>query len=46
MAGTKGMTHYAVARQRKTYTKMSQLATYPQYENVLNRDFTATRANQ
>lgn len=36
----------SVARQRKGYTKMSQLETYHHYENVLNRDFTATRPNQ
>lgn len=36
----------SVARQRKAYTKMSQLETYHHYENLLNRDFTATRPNQ
>ena len=36
----------SVARQRKMFTKMSQLETYHTYENVLNRDFTATRPNQ
>ena len=37
---------HSVARQRKAYTKMSQLETYHHYENVLNRDFQATRPNQ
>jgi putative transposase len=36
----------SVARRRKPYRKMSQLETYHRYENVLNRDFTATRPNQ
>ena len=36
----------SVARQRKMFTKMSQLETYHRYENVLNRDFSATRPNQ
>jgi len=37
---------HSVARQRKAYKKTSQLDTYHRYENVLNRDFTATRPNQ
>jgi putative transposase len=37
---------HSVARQRKMATKMSQLDTYHRYENVLNRDFTATQPNQ
>ncbi len=37
---------HSIARQRKPYLKMSQLETYHRYENVLNRDFTATRPNQ
>jgi putative transposase len=36
----------SVARQRKGYTKTSQLETYHCYENVLNRDFHASRPNQ
>ena len=36
----------SVARRRKMVTKMSQLAIYHHYENILNRDFTATRPNQ
>jgi transposase InsO family protein len=36
----------SVARQRKLTTKMSQLETYHHYDNVLNRDFRATRTNQ
>jgi transposase InsO family protein len=35
----------SVARQRKTFTKTS-LETYHTYENVLNRDFSATGPNQ
>ncbi len=37
---------HSIARRRKIATKMSQLETYHHYENVLNRDFTATRPNQ
>jgi transposase InsO family protein len=37
---------HSVARQRKVFTKISQLETYHRYENVLNRDFSATRPNQ
>jgi putative transposase len=37
---------HSVARRRKVYKKMEQLGTYHRYENVLNRDFTATRPNQ
>jgi putative transposase len=37
---------HSVARKRKMTTKMSQLETYHRYENVLNRDFTATQPNQ
>ena len=37
---------HSVARQRKAYTKMSQLETYHCYDNVMNRDFTATHPNQ
>jgi putative transposase len=37
---------HSVARQRKLITKMNQLETYHHYENVLNRDFHATRPNQ
>jgi len=36
----------SVARKRKVFKKMSQLETYHSYPNLLNRDFTATRANQ
>lgn len=36
----------SIARRRKLVAKMSQLETYHRYENVLNRDFTATRPNQ
>ena len=36
----------SIARKRKPYRKMSKLDTYHHYENVLNRDFTATRPNQ
>jgi len=37
---------HSIARRRKPYLKMSQLETYHRYENVLNRDFSATRPNQ
>jgi putative transposase len=37
---------HSIARRRKLVTKMSRLETYHHYENVLNRDFTATRPNQ
>jgi putative transposase len=36
----------SVARRRKLITKMSQLESYHHYENVLRRDFRATRPNQ
>lgn len=36
----------SVARRRKIVTKMSQLAIYHRYENILNRDFKATQPNQ
>ena len=36
----------SVVRQRKAYKKMGQLDTFHRYENVLNRNFTATRPNQ
>ena len=36
----------SVARKRKPYKKVTQLDTYHRYENVLNRDFTATKPNQ
>ncbi|MHB9032145.1 MAG: IS3 family transposase [Anaerolineae bacterium] len=37
---------HSIARRRKMVSKMSQLATYHRYENVLNREFTATVPNQ
>jgi transposase InsO family protein len=37
---------HSVARRRKIYRKIGQLATYHRYENLLNRDFQATRPNQ
>jgi putative transposase len=36
----------SIARQRKSGPKKSQLETYHHYENVLNREFTASRPNQ
>jgi transposase InsO family protein len=36
----------SVARQRKSGPKKSQVETQHRYENVLNRNFTATRPNQ
>jgi len=37
---------HSIARRRKMSTKMSQLPIYHRYENVLDRDFVATRPNQ
>ena len=37
---------HSIARKRKIYKKMTELETYHRYENVLQRDFTATRPNQ
>lgn len=37
---------HSVVRKRKPYKKATQLGTYHRYENVLNRDFQATRPNQ
>jgi len=36
----------SVARKRNPYKKANQLDSYHRYENVLNRDFTATKPNQ
>ena len=36
----------SVARRRKPYKKLSQLETYHRYQNILDRDFTATKPNQ
>ena len=36
----------SIARRRKPYPKKRQLAVYHFYNNVLNRDFTASRPNQ
>ena len=36
----------SIARKRKIYKKMTELETYHRYENVLNRNFTATQPNQ
>lgn len=36
----------SVARKRKIYRKMTDLDTYHRYENVLNREFSASRPNQ
>ena len=37
---------HSVARKRKLYKKMTELDTYHRYENVLNREFTASQPNQ
>ncbi len=34
---------HSIARRRKIFKRMSELGTYHRYENVLNRDFTASR---
>jgi len=36
----------SVARKRKIYKKVTELGTYHRYENVLNRQFTASQPNQ
>ena len=36
----------SVARKRKPFEKVTQLDTYHRYENVLNRDFSASKPNQ
>ena len=37
---------HSIVRKRKPYKKCNELEIYHRYENVLNRDFTATRPNQ
>ena len=37
---------HSIARKRKIYKRMSELETYHRYENVLNREFKASRPNQ
>jgi putative transposase len=37
---------HSIARRRKIFTKKEQLETYHHYQNVLNRDFVASRPNQ
>jgi len=41
-----GMNIHSVARKRKLYKKVTELGTYHRYENVLNREFTASQPNQ
>ena len=36
----------SIARKRKPYKKVTQLGTYHRYENILDRDFIATKPNQ
>ena len=36
----------SVARKRKPYKKMNELDIYHRYKNILNRDFSAEKANQ
>jgi putative transposase len=36
----------SIARKRKLFKRMSELDIYHRYENVLNREFTASRPNQ
>jgi putative transposase len=40
------MNIHSVARKRKPYKKMSQLDIYHRYDNILDRDFSATAPNQ
>lgn len=37
---------HSIARKRKPYKKVTDLGTYHRYDNLLNREFTATRPNQ
>lgn len=37
---------HSIARKRKPYKKMTALGIYHRYDNLLNREFTATRPNQ
>jgi len=37
---------HSIARKRKPYKKVTGLETYHRYDNLLNRDFIATRPNQ
>jgi transposase InsO family protein len=37
---------HSVARKRKIYKKVTELGTYHRYENILNREFTASCPNQ
>lgn len=37
---------HSVARKRRAFRKMSQMAIYHRYENLLNRDFQALQPNQ
>ncbi len=37
---------HSVARKRKIYKKMTELDIYHRYDNVLNREFTASQPNQ
>jgi transposase InsO family protein len=36
----------SIARKRRIFTRMADLGTYHRYENVLNREFTASQPNQ
>jgi len=40
------MNIHSVARKRKIYKKVTELDTYHRYENVLNREFSASAPNQ
>lgn len=37
---------HSIVRKRKPYKKVTQLETYHRYDNLLNREFAATRPNQ
>ena len=37
---------HSIVRKRKPYKKVTDLGTYHRYDNLLNREFTATRPNQ
>ena len=45
-AGVNKLNIHSIVRKRKPYQKTSALETYHRYENVLDRNFTATQPNQ
>ena len=37
---------HSIARKRRMFKRLTELETYPRYDNLLNREFTASRPNQ